>query len=171
MVINYCQCFWFDGRKKSDSILSLYFRVKYRKKKSESTEDFVFDEIIKRVLFSFFATILSVSGTRESESLEPLWLCVAWLEKGEESFILERLNDVFFVSPCVLGQKKCKCFIYSESTLSYQASSQALHFLIIAEKQFELNRNMIKNPKWQEATSLLFTKRCRVESGTTRNIS
>ena len=145
-------------------------------KKSESTEDFVFDEtfsdfIIKRVLFSFFATILSVSGTRESESLEPLWLCVAWLERGEESFILKRLNDVFSVSPCVLGQKKCKCFIYSESTLSYQASSQALHFLIIWEKQFELNRNMIKNPKWQKATSWLFRKRCRVESGRTRNIS
>ena len=94
----------------------------WNREKSESTEDFVSDETfsdfitsafvsfldkaIKRLLFSFFDTILSVSGTSESESLEQLWLCVAWLKIGEESFILKRLNDVFFVSPCVLGQKK-----------------------------------------------------------------
>ena len=95
---------------KKQKHLVFVFPCEIQKKKSESTEDFVFDEtfsdfIIKRVLFSFFATILSVSGTRESESLEQLWLCVAWLERGDESFILKRLNDVFFVSPCVLGKK------------------------------------------------------------------
>ena len=31
--------------------------------------------------------------------------------------------------------------------------------------------NMIKNPKWEEETSWLFTRRGRVESGITRNKS
>ena len=43
--------------------------------------------------------------------------------------------------------------------------------LIMWKKQRKLDRNMVKNPNWQEATSWLFTKRGRVESGKTENKS
>ena len=56
--------------------------------------------------------------------------------------------------------KKCKCFVCSGSTLSYQATIVLRHptFNYMKETKKKLTEVMIKNPNWQEATSWLFTK-------------
>ena len=48
-----------------------------------------------------------------------------------------------------------------------RSSTRSTRHQIIWKKQLKLNRNMIKNPNWQDVTSWLFTKRGRVESWTT----
>ena len=112
-----------------------------------------------------FGNSFSVLG--QMTSRQPCWRSET---KKQQPFwrsenILLGIELHFYKTKC-----KCKYFVCSGSALSYQASLQAPHAAYL-KKEFKLNRNIIKNPNWQEATSWLFTKRGGVESGTTGNKS